>query len=100
MTKLKRILAVLMSAIIVLSATACGEGNNKADSTTTPASGTTIDDDIDNPVTIGDITLDVGDDDVDIKGTELTYLGAYEIIKAGDIKPAYVYFNETYGPTW
>lgn len=99
MKMLKKITAYVLAIASILSLTACGGGGGtdvtKAENTTT-----TIDDEIDNPVNISDITLEgVTEKEVDIKGVELTYLGCYDPMTAGDTKPAYKYFTETYGAT-
>lgn len=105
MKKNKKILAVILCASILAGMTACGENNSSnADdnsSTTTAAlvTTTTEDDEIVNPVDVADITLDIGNENVDINGTVVKYIGTYDPTKAGDIKPAYVYFKENYGAT-
>ncbi|MGN0597498.1 MAG: carbohydrate ABC transporter substrate-binding protein, CUT1 family, partial [Ruminiclostridium sp.] len=92
--KMKKILSALLSAAVVLSLTACG-GDAE---TTTTATTTTIDDDIENPVDVSDIELDTGlKEDVKIEPCTLTYIGNYDMTKAGDIKPAVKYFESTYG---
>jgi len=95
MLNCKRILAGLLAATTVFSATAC----NNTDVTTstgdqaTSSSETTIDDDIDNPVSIDNISVDAGEK---VEPATLVYMGNYDIRTAGDVKPAYKYFQENY----
>lgn len=95
----KRIIAGLLAAASLLSMTACS-GNATTDSgasteapqTSSPA--TTEDDEKENPVSIGDISIDAGDE---VEPATLMYLSNYDLRTAGDIKPAYKYFQENYG---
>ena len=94
--KLKRILAGILAVSTVLTATACngntdsGTSSNSVPETTTE---TTIDDEIDNPVDIGNISVDAGEK---VEPATLMYMGNYDIRTAGDVKPAYKYFQENY----
>lgn len=92
----KRILAGVMAGATAISLAACsnsGNGGFDSDTNSTASSSeTTIDDEIDNPVSIGDISINAGED---VEPAELEYLGNYDITTAGDVKPAYKYFSET-----
>ena len=94
----KRILAGVMAGATAISLAACsnsGNGGFDSDTNSTASSTeTTIDDEIDNPVSIGDISINAGED---VEPAELEYLGTYDITPAGDVKPAYKYFSENYG---
>lgn len=96
----KRILAGVMAGATAISLAACSNsGNGGFDSTATSdtsSTGTTIDDENENLVSVGDISLNAGED---VEPAELQYLGCYDITKAGDVKPAYKYFSENYGCT-
>ncbi len=95
----KRIIAGILAATTVVSLTACNgsETTNPADSGNTSkeetSAVTTIDDEIDNPVDIGDISIDAGEK---VEPATITYMGNYDLRTAGDIKPAYKYFQENY----
>lgn len=76
----------------------CGGGSATTTSVQTSMTTTTTEDDeLLNPVDVKDIELDLSQ--TDINGTVLKYIGCYDLRKAGDIKPAYKYFEETYGAT-
>lgn len=96
----KRILAGVMAGATAISLAACsnsGNGGFDSDTNSTASSTeTTIDDEIENPVSIGDISIDAGEE---VEPAELQYLGNYDITTAGDVKPAYKYFSEHYGCT-
>ena len=96
----KRILAGVMAGATAISLAACSNsGNGGFDSTATSdtsSTETTIDDEKENPVSIGDISLNAGEE---VEPAELQYLGCYNITTAGDVKPAYKYFSENYGCT-
>lgn len=95
MVNLKRIMAGIIAGATVVSMAACS--NSTTDSTTTSSNTeTTIDDEIENPVSVGDISIDAGEE---VEPAELEYLGGYDITTAGDVKPAYKYFSENYGCT-
>lgn len=95
MVNLKRIMAGIIAGATVVSMAACSNGTT--DSTTTSSNTeTTIDDEIENPVSVGDISIDAGEQ---VEPAELEYLGGYDITTAGDVKPAYKYFSENYGCT-
>ena len=101
MVNLKRILAGVMSGVTAVSLAACsnsatsGSGAGSSDTTNT-STETTIDDEIENPVSVGDISIDAGEE---VEPAELEYLGCYDITTAGDVKPSYKYFSENYGCT-
>lgn len=97
MIKLKRIMSAVLAAATIVSLTACATDSNGATGNNSNSStATTIDDEIENPVSIGDISIDAGDE---VEPAELQYLGCYDITTAGDVKPAYKYFQENYGCT-
>ena len=94
--KLKRILAGILAVSTVITATACnGNTDNGTSSGSVPetTTETTIDDEIDNPVDIGNISVDAGEK---VEPATLMYMGNYDIRTAGDVKPAYKYFQENY----
>lgn len=98
----KKIIAALLAASAVLGTSACGQtgGNSRNDSeqeTTTAMTTTTEDELFENPVDVGSVDLDLGTEDIDITGTVVKYIGCYDLTTAGDVKPAYKYFQETYG---
>ncbi len=99
MVNLKRIMAGIIAGATVVSMAACSNGTT--DSTTTSSANssnneTTIDNEIENPVSVGDISIDAGEE---VEPAELQYLGCYDITTAGDVKPSYKYFSENYGCT-
>ena len=99
MVNLKRILAGVLAGATAVSMAACSNGTTDSNTTSSASSGnteTTIDDEIENPVSVGDISIDAGEE---VEPAELQYLGCYDITTAGDVKPAYKYFSENYGCT-
>ncbi len=99
MVNLKRILAGVLAGATAVSMAACSNGTTDSNTTSSTSSGsteTTIDDEIENPVSVGDISIDAGEE---VEPAELQYLGCYDITTAGDVKPAYKYFSENYGCT-
>ncbi len=100
MKNFKRILAGIMAGTTTLSFAACStESTSGAGSSTDSDSSsyfTTIDDEIENPVSIDNISIDAGDK---VEPAELIYLGCYDITTAGDVKPAYKYFSANYDCT-
>lgn len=95
MVNLKRIMAGIIAGATVVSMAACSNGTTDGTSTSSDTE-TTIDDEIENPVSVGDISIDAGEQ---VEPAELEYLGGYDITTAGDVKPAYKYFSENYGCT-
>lgn len=93
--KIKRILAGILAVSTVFTATACSGGGDTSTTTSVPetTTETTIDDEIDNPVDIGNISIDAGEE---VEPATLIYMGNYDLRTAGDIKPAYKYFQENY----
>lgn len=67
MANFKRILAGVMSCVTAVSLAACsnsatnGSGAGESD-TTNSSTETTIDDEIENPVSVGDISIDAGEE--------------------------------------
>lgn len=101
MINFKRIFAGVMAAATAVSLAACSNSGTSTTASTgsddsTTSTETTIDDEIDNPVSVGDISIDAGEE---VEPAELQYLGCYDITTAGDVKPAYKYFSEHYGCT-
>lgn len=86
---MKKFLSCFLCAAMILGITGCSQNEEENGEPT----GTTEDD---NPVNVSDVDLDLNKE-IDIKGMELNFLCSYNVISAGDVKPAYVYFNETYG---
>lgn len=100
----KKIIAAALAVSTVFGISACGQSGGgrteNSQTTTTTAMTTTTEDEIfDNPVDVGNVNLDVTDNDTDISGTVVRYIGCYDLRTAGDIKPAYKYFEETYNAT-
>ncbi len=83
---MKKFLSYFLCAAMILGITGCSETGGPAVTTPDP-----------NPVDVSDIDLDEIPKEIDIKGKVVKYLGGYDVTEAGDIKPAYVYFKETYG---
>ena len=100
MKSFKRIFAGLMAGVTALSFAACSAdsstGTSNSDGSNNSATETTIDDDIENPVDVDNISIDAGDE---VEPAELIYLGCYDITTAGDVKPAYKYFSSNYDCT-
>lgn len=95
MVNLKRILAGVLAGATAVSMAACSNGTTDSNTTSSTSSGsteTTIDDEIENPVSVGDISIDAGKE---VEPAELQYLGCYDITTAGDVKPAYKYSPKT-----
>ncbi|MCH5325093.1 MAG: extracellular solute-binding protein [Eubacterium sp.] len=100
--KLKRTLAAILAVSSVISLSACSSGTTSTTQNTSSqeeSSESSIDDDIRNPVDVNDLELSGLVEAEDIEPAELTYLGNYNITTAGDVKPAYKYFEENYGCT-
>ena len=75
MVNLKRIMAGIIAGATVVSMAACS--NSTTDGTSTSSdTETTIDDEIENPVSVGDISIDAGEE---VEPAELEYLGGYDI---------------------
>lgn len=99
MIKFKRILACVLAGATAVSLAACssssgtsgGEASNGTGNSNSAA--TTIDDDVENPVDVSDISIDAGDE---VEPAVLEYLGCYDLRTAGDVKPAYTYFVDNY----
>ena len=98
MAKLKRIMSAVLAATTIVSLTACSAGDNVSvpGDNNNSSTATTIDDEIENPVNVDDISIDAGEK---VEPAALQYLGCYDITTAGDVKPAYKYFQENYGCT-
>ena len=100
MKNFKRILAGIMAGTTALSFAACTTESSSSTSSSTESANstyfTTIDDEIENPVSIDNISIDAGDK---VEPAELIYLGCYDITTAGDVKPAYKYFSANYDCT-
>ena len=100
MKNFKRIFAGLMAGTTALSFAACTTESSSSTSRSTESANstyfTTIDDEIENPVSIDNISIDAGDK---VDPAELIYLGCYDITTAGDVKPAYKYFSANYDCT-
>ena len=100
MKNFKRIFAGLMAGTTALSFAACTTESSSSTSSSTESANstyfTTIDDEIENPVSIDNISIDAGDK---VDPAELIYLGCYDITTAGDVKPAYKYFSANYDCT-
>ena len=93
MRKTKSIISSVLCLSLVLGLTACNEtegGGSSGQTMATTQEDFTID--------LGDITLDI-EENQNIEGVVVNYLGSYDITKAGDIKPAVTYFQDNYGAT-
>lgn len=99
MRKKKIVSSMLLAALLVGITTGCASDgeNTTLETTTAAATTTTVDDDVENPVDVADISVDVGVDPDALEPCTLKYIGSYDLTKAGDIKPAYKYFQTTYG---
>ncbi len=91
MNKFKRTLAGLLSFVVVMGIAGCNASEGGGGGTTVPETE-------EYTVDLGDITLPI-DDNKNIDGAVIDYIGTYNPINAGDIKPAYTYFKETYNAT-
>lgn len=95
MKNLRKTTALSLCLTTLISASAC---NGRADTpavTTTPATTTnTLDDDLINPVDMGEY---VDENAKELANPNLTYFGYYDMRVAGDVKPAVKLFEETYG---
>ncbi len=97
-----RAAAGLLCIGMILSLCACEE-NGSSIPTSAPVAGTTavtttttVDDDIENPVDIGDVNTTIDFNAIELDDPILTYLGNYDITTAGDIKPAWKFYEKTY----
>ena len=98
--KLKRGIAFFLAASALVSLSACSSGTTTESASTAASSDeSSVDDDIRNPVDVSDLSLGGLSEAENIEPAELTYLGSYNITTAGDVKPAYKYFNENYDCT-
>lgn len=105
MNLLKRATLCVLCGAMVLSITACDDegvpaatGDATLPTTTTSAAPaittTTIDDELENPVDISGIEIDF--EAIKLENPRLTYLGNYDMTKAGDIKPAVKFYEAHY----
>lgn len=93
MRKTKTIISGVLCLSLVLGMTACDQsegGSGGGQTMATTQEDFTVD--------LGDITLDI-EENTNIKGAVVDYLGSYDITKAGDVKPGVTYFEEQYGAT-
>lgn len=93
----------LITASMVLSMAACdeegapaatGDATLPATTTTAGTTVTTVDDELENPVDVSNLTIDF--DTIKLENPRLTYLGIYDMTKAGDVKPAVKFYEATY----
>lgn len=95
MKNLRKITALSLCLTTLISASACNGRTETPAVTTTPATTTnTLDDDLINPVDMGEY---VDEDAKELANPNLTYFGYYDMRVAGDVKPAVKLFEETYG---
>ncbi len=92
MSKSKKITAGILCLALTLGITGCEQSGSN------PKPPSTSETEEDYTVDIGDITLDL-EENKNIEGAVVNYIGTYNPTKAGDIKPAYTYFTETYKAT-
>lgn len=92
MKKTKCIVSGILCLSMVFGMTACDNEDGGGGGMTV---ATTVED---FTVDLGNITL-AADKNENIKGKEVNYLGAYDITRSGDVKPAVTYFQDTYGAT-
>lgn len=88
MKNFKKITASLLSVSLIMGITGCSQSD----------SGTKEPETEEYTVDLGDITLPM-DENKNIDGAVVNYIGTYNPTKAGDIKPAYTYFVENYNAT-
>ncbi len=99
--------ACALSACMILSLCACESEKPVSSTSNTPpatASGattsaattTTEDDELVNPVDIDNISTALDFDTVELENPVLHYLGIYDVTLAGDIKPAWKFYEKTY----
>lgn len=100
MKKMKQALSVVLCAAMALSVCGCEESapsSGSPVSNVTAATTTTIDDDIENPVDVGNINVSPADfTSVELETPVLHYLGCYDVTKAADIKPSWKLYEQTY----
>lgn len=88
MKKTKTIISGVLCLSMIMGMTACDESGGVGGQTlATTEEDFTVD--------IGEITLDI-EENQNIEGAVIDYLGCYDITKAGDVKPAVTYFEENY----
>lgn len=95
----KKVTLGVLCASMVLSISACEEGGTPSSggvpsTTTVGITTTTVDDDIENPVDISEIKIDFNA--IKLENPRLTYLGNYDMTKAGDVKPAVKFYEANY----
>ncbi len=99
--KFKRTIAAVLALCTLISLSACSNNAATSDGGTSDsassAADTTVNDDINNPVDVSDISLDINTGEDKVEPADLAYLGNYDVTTAGDVKPAYKYFQENYG---
>lgn len=95
MRNLKKITALTLSFAAVLSTASCGSREEVPAVTTTVATTVnTLDDDLINPVDMGEYVDETAEK---LENPNLVYFGYYDMRTSGDIKPAVKLFEETYG---
>lgn len=91
MKNLKKLTASLLSVSLILGITGCDQSDSGSNANTEPETE-------EYTVDLGDITLPM-EDNKNIDGAVINYIGTYDPTKAGDIKPAYTYFVDNYNAT-
>ncbi len=92
MSKSRKIIAGFLCLALTFGITGCDQSGSS------PKPPSTSETEEDYTVDIGDITLDI-EENKNIEGAVVNYIGTYNPTKAGDVKPAYTYFTETYKAT-
>lgn len=90
MKNFKKITASLLSVSLILGITGCDQQGDSETNSEPETEEYTVD--------LGNITLPI-EDNKNIDGAVVNYIGTYDPTKAGDIKPAYTYFVENYNAT-
>ena len=95
---LPRTVIGLLCVCMALPLCSCSEeAQVNSDSSVTQPSTTTVDDDVENPVDVTDISIEHADfNDVTLETPVLKYLGNYDLTTAADIKPAWKLYEQTY----
>lgn len=92
MKNLKKLTAGLLSFSLIFGITGCDQQSEGGSPVVTEPETEEY------TVDLGDITLPI-EDNKNIDGAVVDYIGTYDLRKAGDVKPAYTYFVDNYNAT-
>ncbi len=95
MKKIRKITVLTLCMATAITASSCGTRTDEPAVTTTPmTTSNTLDDDLINPVDMGEYVDETAEK---LENPNLVYFGYYDMRTSGDIKPAVKLFEETYG---